>query len=292
MQSGMNTIVPLFALYGEDAWPNALDAMHIETIASRSGLYNWEIAAHRHGDLHQVMWVIKGGGVLLVEDRAEPFETPCLMVLPAGTVHGFTWTPGADGYVLMLHANLLDGLIPAEDHWIWDRIGVMSPPARLIHPIQSVLDGLATDFARAGVGRRAALSGAVLQLSALITRAESQAARAGSPLSPDAQLVARYRLLIETEFCRQPRLETYCAALGVTAARLVRACRSAAGRPPIALAHERTMLEARRALSYTALGVAEVAYSLGFADAAYFSRFFKKREGISPVAFRERLAAP
>jgi AraC family transcriptional activator of pobA len=46
------------------------------------------------------------------------------------------------------------------------------------------------------------------------------------------------------------------------------------------------MLEAERDLLYTALSIKEIAYSLGFQDAAYFTRFFKKQAKLSPNDFR------
>ena len=46
------------------------------------------------------------------------------------------------------------------------------------------------------------------------------------------------------------------------------------------------MLEARRALLYSNLSVAEIGYALGFADPGHFSRFFTRHAGQSPRAFR------
>jgi AraC family transcriptional activator of pobA len=46
------------------------------------------------------------------------------------------------------------------------------------------------------------------------------------------------------------------------------------------------MLEAKRLLYYSECNVKEVAHTLGYNDHAYFSRLFKKTEGISPLTFR------
>ena len=282
----MNALVPLFALYGEEIWPTDLDGLHVETISSRSRLYNWEIAPHRHGDLHQVMWISEGGGLLHLEGRVLPFTAPCLMVLPAGVVHGFSWAPASEGHVLMLGADLVRGLAPPEDGGLMDRALVLEPPADLLEPLRAAMSALEAEFDRFGAGRRAGLLGGMLRLLSLIARCAQQASLAAAPLSPDAELVARFRALIEADHRAQPSLETYCRRLAVTPERLTRACRRAAGRSPLALAHERLMLEARRALTYTSMSVSQIAYALGFADAAYFSRFFSKREGVSPIAFR------
>ena len=51
------------------------------------------------------------------------------------------------------------------------------------------------------------------------------------------------------------------------------------------------MREARRNLAYTHLGVATIAYTLGYADPAYFTRAFTRDAGLSPRSFRAQVAA-
>ncbi|MES2064335.1 MAG: helix-turn-helix domain-containing protein [Bacteroidota bacterium] len=46
------------------------------------------------------------------------------------------------------------------------------------------------------------------------------------------------------------------------------------------------MLEAKRLLYYSECNVKEVAHTLGYDDHAYFSRLFKKSEGVTPLTFR------
>jgi AraC family transcriptional activator of pobA len=52
--------------------------------------------------------------------------------------------------------------------------------------------------------------------------------------------------------------------------------------------HQRLLLEAKRNLIYTNMTVNQLAERLGFADPAYFSRFFRRLSGASPKAFRQR----
>jgi AraC family transcriptional regulator, transcriptional activator of pobA len=83
-----------------------------------------------------------------------------------------------------------------------------------------------------------------------------------------------------------------CArALAVTPTHLSRVLREATGQPASRLIEARLMREARRQLAYTNLQVSSIAYALGYADPAYFSRVFSRVEGLSPRAFRERLVA-
>lgn len=51
----------------------------------------------------------------------------------------------------------------------------------------------------------------------------------------------------------------------------------------------KTIIEAKRLLCYTSLGVKEIAHELGFLDACYFSRYFKRETTFSPLHYRKRL---
>ena len=44
---------------------------------------------------------------------------------------------------------------------------------------------------------------------------------------------------------------------------------------------------AKELLSNTMLAVKEISYSLGFTDEHYFSTFFRKRTGITPLDYRK-----
>jgi AraC family transcriptional activator of pobA len=50
------------------------------------------------------------------------------------------------------------------------------------------------------------------------------------------------------------------------------------------------MAEARRLLAFTRLQVSEVGYRLGFSDPSYFSKRFKAKEGLTPLAYKARFA--
>ncbi|MEZ5701417.1 MAG: helix-turn-helix domain-containing protein [Burkholderiaceae bacterium] len=69
-----------------------------------------------------------------------------------------------------------------------------------------------------------------------------------------------------------------------------RIARAATGEPASRLIDARVIREARRNPAYTTLGVSTIAYALGFADPAHFSRVFSRATGLSPRAFRQRVA--
>ena len=58
------------------------------------------------------------------------------------------------------------------------------------------------------------------------------------------------------------------------------------GKTAIELIHERLMLEAKRMLFHTESSIKEIAFELGFEDASYFNRFFKRLGEQTPLAYR------
>jgi AraC family transcriptional activator of pobA len=80
----------------------------------------------------------------------------------------------------------------------------------------------------------------------------------------------------------------YAGALHVTVGHLNSIAKTNTGQTITDLIQERIILEAKRSLFHTEQSIKEIGYSLGFEDAAYFNRFFKRRTGTTPVQFRQQ----
>jgi AraC family transcriptional activator of pobA len=142
-------------------------------------------------------------------------------------------------------------------------------------------------------GRSEALYGYASLLGVWLLRASGSAKQLGRPKEQArAILLRRFSSVIERRFADHPSLSEIARELGVSTPHLQRACRELLGRSALNLLHERIILEARRCLSLTSMPVSQIAFGLGFADPAYFSRFFRDRVGVTPSVYRERLAAP
>jgi AraC family transcriptional activator of pobA len=108
---------------------------------------------------------------------------------------------------------------------------------------------------------------------------------------PHRALFARFVALVEAHYLEHWAVGRYASRLGLTAERLNRLVRREVGRSALDLVHDRVVREACRRLVYVAVPVSKLAFELGFADPAYFCRFFKRRTGLTPSAYRERHGA-
>jgi AraC-like DNA-binding protein len=68
--------------------------------------------------------------------------------------------------------------------------------------------------------------------------------------------------------------------------------RGAAGLAPFEYVHRHRLQRAKELLADESLGVAEVAARVGFADPFYFSRAFKRTEGLSQRQYRLAKQSP
>jgi AraC family transcriptional regulator, transcriptional activator of pobA len=101
-----------------------------------------------------------------------------------------------------------------------------------------------------------------------------------------ARLVAQFVRLAEAHCRDRWRLTEYARALHVSAGHLRAMCVRVTGAPPVRLIHECLIREAKRRLIGSSSPIGAIALDLGFEDAAYFSRLFHARSGMSPQQYR------
>ena len=95
-------------------------------------------------------------------------------------------------------------------------------------------------------------------------------------------------ILLAAQRARDHRpVEEFARDLGVSRDRLGSAVKRATGLSPRAYLHRLLLRDAQELLANTGMPISQVAFRLGFADPAYFTRFFKRETGQNPGAFRK-----
>lgn len=283
-------LIERYRLYGEPIRHVEPRFIHVEPIRERSGYHQWWIAPHAHRELHQLLLVSEGGGTMVSEGASSGIAVPAVLVIPAETVHGFTFTPVTDGWVISIALTALpasassDSLVLA----LLDRprcVGPIDPEAA--RQISQCFLSLSSELAWDGAGRNLAIEGEVLKLLAAFARATLATDMATASLSDaESLLLNRFRALVEVHFADHLPVSAYARKLGVSEDRLLMVCRKRFDAPPIQIIHQRIMVEAQRWLLYSSSPIGKIADALGFRDAGYFSRFFTKRLGVSPRSLR------
>ena len=282
----MTAPVPSFYLYGEPQRSVAEGFIHVESLDDRSRPSEWTIQPHLHRDLNHIILIAEGGGSMRADGESVDFEAPCLLLVPAGIIHGFSWHRNSRGWVITIADSYLHHLLERDA----DLHPLFRAPRAVALPdapeVETRINSLARELAWSGPGQRAAVEALLLWLMVQALRHATLSDSSVSSGGRQARLVARLRERIEQRFRDREPVAAHARALGVSETALRHACARVASLSPAAILDERALLEARRLLLYSNLSVAEVGYAVGIDDPAYFSRFFARHTGRSPRDWR------
>lgn len=101
-------------------------------------------------------------------------------------------------------------------------------------------------------------------------------------------LANKFKQIVKENFKENKQVKAYAALLNITPLYLNEVMNEITGFSASYWIQQEVLLEAKRLLYYSGMDVNEVAYELGYEDAAYFSRFFKKNAGVTASDFRNR----
>jgi AraC family transcriptional regulator, transcriptional activator of pobA len=284
--------IPNYNLYGESARPPWYDAFNFEWIVERSAPNDWHIDAHRHDALLQFLYIRGGGGQVLIENSMIDLVPPCVIMLPAQTVHGFNFAPNVDGLVVTVAQRSIEalasiaapGLVPVLQRAGVSRMSAHSMKESAFLPIVELLE---KEFRATNRGHMAAGMSLLIALFVHVVRlCESASAPSVASTERRAQQIKRFRDLVAAHFREHRPVEFYAQKLGMTVTQLGRICREEISSSPLAMINEHLVREAQRDLVYSSMSVKQIAHGLGFADIAYFSRYFRKQTGVTPTQFQ------
>ena len=269
------------------------DCLHCEPLALRGKEMNWTIPAHRHEALHQFQWVARGTLRGAVDSQELDGNGPMLIMVAPGSVHGFAYSRDIEGRQVTLPTGTLHRLLGGSA--LAETLGSSfivqgEAAASVAQEARRLFDVIACEYAGDAPGRVHALLAQATLLAVMFLRLHDAQQAQERPRAGRDTLVRRYRALVELHYRSETALTFYASQLGVSVDHLSRICRSSVGVSAQELLHDRLMLEARRLLVYGVAPIAQVAAQLGYADPAYFSKFFARQVGETPSAYRAMVA--
>jgi AraC family transcriptional regulator, transcriptional activator of pobA len=249
---------------------------------------------HRH-DFYHIVWVETGSGRHIIDSVEYKVQPNTLFFMSPGQVHdfapswdttGFTINFSPEFFALQLEGkNLLDEIpffgLDNKNH----ALCLDDNQAAAIRPL---LQEIGEEYSQEQDRNNAVIRSYLYILLVKASRLTQPIAAADASRNA-VQLARRFTKLLDTRFTSTQDVAEYSRMLWVTERALNEATRSALGSTAGQLIRARLILEAKRALAHSSANIASVADSLSFEDPAYFSRWFKKHTGSSPVEFRRSL---
>lgn len=103
------------------------------------------------------------------------------------------------------------------------------------------------------------------------------------------ELIRKFNVLVDVHFREKKTVQAYADLLFKSPKTLSNMFKMYGHRTPLQIIQERTLLEARRLLTYTDKSNKEIALEIGFEEPSAFGKFFKKHMEITPVQYKEAI---
>lgn len=148
--------------------------------------------------------------------------------------------------------------------------------------VENFLDAIASRLKRQEDFKRS------LQTPSTHSPDPQQQAAAAETIFPDCPRLTAVFDFIEAHYQQSINLTDVAQSVGYSPAYLTNLSQSHTGRTVKAWIIERRMAQARQLLTSTAESIKNIAESIGYADAGYFTRQFRKLHGVTPQVWRKQ----
>ncbi|WNJ17068.1 helix-turn-helix domain-containing protein [Pontibacter sp. G13] len=251
---------------------------------------------HRH-DFYTLMWIHRGQGRHIIDFQDFELGERQVYFVSPGQVHQLIEEAPTDGWALTFSEEFLDRnhIDPdfIADLNLFRSYGV-SPPLEVPTAQVSSMDGwikgmehwCETDSPLADQAIGAYLKLMLIQCHQICPSpplAEHPQHHAG------ISILKQFRELVERHIRQQHQVAFYAEQLAITPDHLNKTIKSLIGKSAKSYLQDRIIIDAKRQLRFSDDTTKQIGYSLGFSDPAYFSHFFKKCVGVSPVQFRKEI---
>jgi AraC family transcriptional regulator, transcriptional activator of pobA len=280
--------VPTYGLYGEAAETPIDLWVHCESIPARSALFDWQIELHRHESFFQILHMGGGAGELRLSSGSREIGPGTILTLPPRVVHGFRFSETVAGSVITVRGERIASLLATAPgiraFFAVPRVIDLAQESAAGKRMAERIEAIAEECAASREGQSA-----LLEANLTILLVEMARLMAGAGVADHAlgnRHARQFQALVDRHFRNERTVAFYAEELGISETHLNRIARAAFEQSALGVIAQRVTREAARDLIFTRFAVKEIAYSLGFEDPAYFTRFFTKHMGVSPARFR------
>lgn len=246
------------------------------------------IFPHRHNFYHLLLFT-KGGGKHTIDFETFEVNPWQIYFMVPGQIHTWSFEGDMDGYVVNFAPDFFKTLLLRPDYigsfsffsgLVRDEVFTIKETERKVitDAFERLRDHIdETDFVR-------------ISLLYIFHLLESQRPMVASAPGDgyNHTLLRNFLNLIESNYKTLRLPKDYAALLYITPNHLNALSQEAMGMSAGEIIRNRVLLEAKRLLVVRDHTISEIAYELNFSDNSYFTKFFKKGEGITPEEFRKK----
>jgi len=248
---------------------------------------------HRH-DFFEVLYLLKGSGYHVIDGNKYEIKPPCVFFMSPGQAHKLELSNDIEGFIFiftsdfyLLNRSNQNSLIEFPFFYT---IHQDNPPLLLenesdIRFLENLFRQSIAEISRPGDYFLEMLR-SILDLILTTCAARYQVSENMLIKGKGQILVKRFFHLVEENHQKNLSLSDYSGMIGVTPNHLTQTVKLLTGKTSSQIIKAKQLLEIKRLLVHTNLSVSEIANQLNFEDQSYFTKFFKRETGVTPIQYR------
>lgn len=263
------------------------------------GEHDTDLYIHSHRDFNELVIVIDGSAVHIVNSEEYTIKKGDVFVVGNGTVHGYKNTKNFRICNIMYrHGEMFSAMPDIAASAGYQALFVLEPritkeqsfksSLRLqrenYKAVKSILDEMIEEYERRSDGVKSMLISRFTQLAVMLSRLYSFEV---SENKQDIINIAKAVSYIENHFDESISVAELAELSHYSERHFMRIFRKAYNASPIEYIINLRINRACALLTGAELTVSETAVKCGFDDVNYFSRLFKKKTGVSPSEYRK-----
>ncbi len=233
-----------------------------------------------------------GSAALITSDEKEDVKAPCMIWTPVGQTAHLRLAAGCRGFVLRIPEAHMGRSLPSGSisGYVRSTIGTLiissGLEAKWHDKLRLYFNEIKDELYENPPGGATAIQHCLTLILILVWRTSTPSV--ASPVILPRQIVHDFLYLVELHMQEHWRVTQYARHLNISKDSLNNAVRKVVDQSPHQYIQSRLINETKTLLLTSDLKVSEIAYRLGFSDAAYFNRFFQRHTKISPGRFRSQ----
>ena len=248
---------------------------------------------HRH-DFFEVLYLLKGSGFHVIDTNKYEIKPPCVFFMSPGQAHKLELSNDIEGFIFIFTADFYllnrSNQNTLIEFPFFYTIHQDNPPLLLenendIHFLESLFRQGIAEIRDAEESNTEMLR-SILDLILTTCAARYQVTESLLNKGKGQILVKRFFHLVEENHQKNLSMSDYSGMIGVTPNHLTQTVKLLTGKTSSQIIKAKQLLEIKRLLVHTNLSVSEIANQLNFEDQSYFTKFFKRETGFTPIQFR------
>ena len=236
---------------------------------------------HRH-PFYEIIFVTQGEGIMKIDFVDRPMQKGSLYLMLPSQIHLPIYTGEFQGFLLRFDLSIFADKTFMENLSIFN-FDYLAVEGAAYSSLENLLLSLHEEFVTNQALKQCTINNLLklflIQVQRLLPEVVNETAQ--------TTLFGALNTLLEENNYKINTPIFYAKKLKVPIKALNQAVKEYTGIPCGEYVRSKTIIEAKRLLCYTNMNSNEIATTLGFDDTAYFSRFFKRETGFSPIHFRK-----